>query len=98
MLLGLTAPTAGTATVLGRPAGDPRSLARTGLLIEEPALYPYLSGRDNLLVVGRYTSVGATRVARLLEVSALSWHERSLADVSFELTASETGTPTGSDR
>lgn len=51
MLMGLIAPTAGRATVLGRPM--PRSagtvLPHVGALIEGPALYGFLSGRDNLL-------------------------------------------------
>ncbi|MFF1903930.1 ABC transporter ATP-binding protein [Kitasatospora sp. NPDC058218] len=50
MLMGLIAPTAGVATVLGAPM--PRSVAtvlpRVGALIEGPALYGFLSGRDNL--------------------------------------------------
>lgn len=50
MLMGLIAPSAGVATVLGEPM--PRSVAtvlpRVGALIEGPALYGFLSGRDNL--------------------------------------------------
>ena len=62
MLLGLVAPTAGTALVLGRPPGDPAALARVGSLVEGPAFYPYLSGRDNLRVVARYAGVPASNV------------------------------------
>ncbi|WP_129307456.1 ABC transporter ATP-binding protein [Streptomyces sp. L2] len=51
MLMGLIEPTSGTAHVLGRPM--PRSartvLPEVGALIEGPALYGFLSGRDNLL-------------------------------------------------
>ncbi|MEW1601358.1 ABC transporter ATP-binding protein [Streptomyces sp. NPDC093808] len=51
MLMGLIGPTSGTAHVLGRPM--PRSaravLPHVGALIEGPALYGFLSGRDNLL-------------------------------------------------
>jgi ABC-2 type transport system ATP-binding protein len=72
MLLGLTSPTSGTAEVLGRPAGHPKALARIGLLIEEPALYPYLSGRDNLRAIGRYTAVPAARVEDLLDTVGLA--------------------------
>ncbi len=57
MLLGLVRPTSGTATVLGEPAGSPAALARTGSMIEGPAFYPYLSGRDNLRVVARLAGV-----------------------------------------
>ncbi|MDG9691107.1 ABC transporter ATP-binding protein [Streptomyces mutabilis] len=51
MLMGLIEPTSGTARVLGRPM--PREaravLPGVGALIEGPALYGFLSGRDNLL-------------------------------------------------
>ena len=62
MLLGLVRPTSGTATVLGEPAGSPSALARTGSMIEGPAFYPYLSGRDNLRVVARLAGVPAARI------------------------------------
>ncbi len=54
MSLGLIAPTSGSVEVLGRDlAHDGRHvLPHVGALIEQPALYPYLSGRDNLRVIG----------------------------------------------
>ncbi|MEH0546163.1 ABC transporter ATP-binding protein [Streptomyces sp. B21-105] len=59
MLMGLIEPTAGTARVLGRPM--PRDvrivLPYVGALIEGPALYGFLSGRDNLL---RYDAADPT--------------------------------------
>ncbi|WP_246203661.1 ABC transporter ATP-binding protein [Streptomyces tailanensis] len=59
MLMGLIEPTSGTAQVLGRPM--PRAakavLPQVGALIEGPALYGFLSGRDNLL---RYDSADPT--------------------------------------
>jgi ABC-2 type transport system ATP-binding protein len=66
MLLGLARPTSGTATVLGEPAGSPSALARTGSMIEGPAFYPYLSGRDNLRVVARLAGVPADRIGPAL--------------------------------
>ncbi|WP_329067272.1 ABC transporter ATP-binding protein [Streptomyces sp. NBC_01429] len=55
MLMGLIEPTAGSAALLGRPV--PRAaravLPQVGALIEGPALYGYLTGRDNLV---RYDS------------------------------------------
>ncbi|MCF3144541.1 ABC transporter ATP-binding protein [Streptomyces platensis] len=50
MLMGLIEPTAGRARVLGQPmpAAGRRVLPRVGALIEGPALYGFLSGRDNL--------------------------------------------------
>jgi ABC-2 type transport system ATP-binding protein len=54
MLLGLVRPSAGTASVLGRPPGSAEALRRVGALIEGPGFYPYLSGRANLRVLARY--------------------------------------------
>ena len=54
MLLGQIRPTAGSASVLGHPAGSPEVLPRVGALVEGPGFYPYLSGRDNLRVLARY--------------------------------------------
>lgn len=72
MLLGLVRPTAGTATLLGRPPGVPAGLARVGALIERPAFYPYLSGRDNLVFMARYAGVATATVDRALELVALT--------------------------
>ena len=72
MLLGLVRPTSGTVRVLGAPPGDRAALARIGMLVESPAFYPYLSGRDNLRVVARYGGVPATRVDQTLETVGLS--------------------------
>ena len=60
MLLGLIAPTAGEVFLLGRPlpSGAGAVLPDVGALVEGPAFYPWLSGRDNLL---RYDRVGRDR-------------------------------------
>ena len=67
MLLGLIRPTSGSATVLGRRPGDAAALAKIGSMIEGPAFYPYLSGRDNLAVVARYAGVGKAHLDQVLE-------------------------------
>jgi ABC-2 type transport system ATP-binding protein len=67
MALGLVRPSAGMVQVLGRPAGDARGLRLTGAVIENPAFYPYLSGRDNLLVVARHAGRDARQVDAALE-------------------------------
>jgi ABC-type multidrug transport system ATPase subunit len=67
MLLGLVRPTSGQAVVLGAPPGSPDGLARIGALVEAPAFYPYLSGRDNLRVLAGYAGVGEDRVAAVLD-------------------------------
>jgi ABC-type multidrug transport system ATPase subunit len=67
MLLALVRPTSGSATVLGEPPGTAAGLARIGAMVEAPAFYPYLSGRDNLRVLARYAGVPEDRVAAVLE-------------------------------
>jgi ABC-type multidrug transport system ATPase subunit len=67
MLLGLIRPTSGTATVLGAPPGAPEGLARIGALVETPAFYPFLSGRDNLRLLARHAGVSETRIPVVLE-------------------------------
>src|SRR3954447_11685528 len=76
MLLGLVRPTSGSATVLGEaprappvPGGAPGAaagLAGIGAMVEAPAFYPYLSGRDNLRVLARHAGVHEDRVAAVL--------------------------------
>ncbi|MEI6763797.1 MAG: ABC transporter ATP-binding protein [Actinomycetes bacterium] len=52
MLLGLITPTGGTGTVLGESITDPEKyLPYVGAMIEGPAFYPALSGRENLRVL-----------------------------------------------
>jgi ABC-type multidrug transport system ATPase subunit len=72
MLLGLVRPTSGHAAVLGAPPGAPEGLARIGSMVEAPAFYPYLSGRDNLRVLARYAGVGEDRVETVLDEVRLS--------------------------
>jgi len=72
MSLGLVHPTSGSARVLGRPAGDPATIARVGALIEGPGFYPYLSGRANLQVLARYRGLADSAVDRVLERVELS--------------------------
>jgi ABC-2 type transport system ATP-binding protein len=74
MLLGLVAPSAGHAIVLGHDiVREPeQALARVGAMIEAPAFYPYLSGRDNLRVLARAGGVAAARVEAALDVVELA--------------------------
>jgi ABC-2 type transport system ATP-binding protein len=50
MVLGLIRPTAGSVAIMGQPlAGSPELVSHhVGAIIENPAFYPYLTGRDNL--------------------------------------------------
>jgi len=67
LLSGLLHPTAGRATVAGGAPGSSPSLAHLGAMVETPAFYPYLSGRDNLRVVARYSSVSTARIEPVLK-------------------------------
>jgi ABC-2 type transport system ATP-binding protein len=74
MCLGLIRPTSGVVEINGgdvaREGG--RVLPRVGALIEQPALYPYLSGRDNLRVIGdAQGGVSEARVEQTLDLVAL---------------------------
>lgn len=72
MLLGLVRPSSGEATVLGHPPGAPEGLAGTGALVEEPALYPYLSGSDNLRVLAHYCGASGERIEEVLRLVELA--------------------------
>src|SRR6266705_25719 len=65
MALGLIAPTAGNVEILGQniAAHGGRILPRVGALVETPALYTYLSGRNNLRAVA--SVLGGVPKARL---------------------------------
>src|ERR1043165_879394 len=75
MLMGLIEPTSGAARVLGQPM--PRAtravLPHVGALIEGPALYGFLSGRDNLL---RYDAADPTADPRTRRTRVTATLER----------------------
>ncbi len=48
MLLGVLRPTAGSFQLFGSAARHEESLRRVGAIIESPAFYPYMTGRQNL--------------------------------------------------
>ncbi|MCI9331338.1 MAG: ATP-binding cassette domain-containing protein [Oscillibacter sp.] len=48
LLCGLAQPTQGEAMIFGKPIRDSVARRRVGALIEQPGLYPDLSGRENL--------------------------------------------------
>jgi ABC-2 type transport system ATP-binding protein len=74
MLLGLIAPTRGSCALLGErmPSAASNVLPQVGTLVEGPAFYPWLSGRQNL---ARFDAAGrdgqratrATRIGHALE-------------------------------
>jgi ABC-2 type transport system ATP-binding protein len=66
LLLGLLRPSAGSVRVLGREAGDPGALVQVGSLVENPALYPHLTGRDNLRLLAYYCRANDSAVDAVL--------------------------------
>jgi ABC-2 type transport system ATP-binding protein len=62
MILGLGRPDEGTVRLFGRAFSDhgPDLLRRIGSLVETPAFIPYLSGRDNLRLLEKYTPGAGT--------------------------------------
>jgi ABC-type multidrug transport system ATPase subunit len=67
MLLGLARPTSGTAIVASAAPGSPDGLARIGAMIEAPAFYPFLSGRENLRVLSKHAEIPESRIEPALE-------------------------------
>jgi ABC-2 type transport system ATP-binding protein len=79
MMLGLIRPTAGTVEILGRDVQSDggRVLPRVGALVEAPALYLYLSGRDNLKAfAGVLGGVPGQRLEEVLDLVGLAGRQR----------------------
>ena len=79
MALGLVAPTAGSVEVLGHEVRSHRAkvLPRVGALVESPALYGYLSGRDNLRAFGDLLGgVPKKRIDEVLAIVSLQGRDR----------------------
>jgi ABC-2 type transport system ATP-binding protein len=79
MCLGLVRPTSGRALVLGRDVArrGTEVLPRVGALIESPALYSYMSGRDNLLCFAdTLCGVPGSRIEEVLALVDLTDRQR----------------------
>ena len=77
MLLGLTTPTAGEITVMGRPmtrATRGEVLADIGSLIESPAAYPHLTGAENMRIVTRLFRADPANAQRAVRLVRLERH------------------------
>jgi ABC-2 type transport system ATP-binding protein len=73
MLLGLVKPTTGNARILEHSISEPESyLPFVGAMIEGPAFYPALSGRENLRVLARLGNFPYVRVEELLTLVGLA--------------------------
>jgi len=79
MILGLVRPSSGTVRIAGQDLASNASLVseNIGAIIENPAFYPYMSGRDNLrahaMAVGK---IPESRIDSLLELVNLSERAR----------------------
>jgi len=73
-LLGLARPTAGRCRVLDvpTPAQVGRVIGRIGAIVETPALFPTMTGRRNLRLLGQVDGIGAQAVEQALERVGLS--------------------------
>jgi ABC-2 type transport system ATP-binding protein len=75
ILLGLLKADAGTATLMGEPAGTPSSRAQVGFLPEQPYFYDYLSGSEFLWFYGQLSGLPwktlKTRVGEAAELAGL---------------------------
>jgi ABC-2 type transport system ATP-binding protein len=79
MALGLIRPTAGRVEILGEDIAHhaARVLPRVGALVESPALYLYMSGRDNLRAFASVLGgVPNTRLDEVLELVDLTGRQR----------------------
>lgn len=81
MLMGLIYPSGGTATLFGRPVGDPAAKAKVGFLPESPYFYDYLTGQEFLRFYGHlFGLLGGSldkRIDELLELVGMM-HARDL--------------------
>jgi ABC-2 type transport system ATP-binding protein len=73
-LLGLVRPTAGKVRLLGAdvPRGLPSVIGRVGAIVESPALFPTMSGRENLRLLAGMGSADRRRVDQVLEQVGLT--------------------------
>jgi ABC-2 type transport system ATP-binding protein len=76
MLLGLAAPTSGTARLLGLPLGDRTARAKVGFLPEHFRFQEWLTGSEFLLLHGRLYGISESalheRITELLSLTGLS--------------------------
>ena len=73
-LLGLVRPTSGWMRMLGEDVPDrlPDAIRRVGAIVETPALFPTMTGRENLHLLGAIDGIGVRRCDELLEQVGLA--------------------------
>ncbi len=78
LLCGLARPTQGEALIFGKPVQDSVARRRVGALIEQPGLYPDLSGRENLRLCAALLGLDSPerQVEDILKTVGLSSREK----------------------
>ena len=78
LLCGLVRPTRGEALIFDKPVRDSMARRRVGALIEQPGLYPDLSGRENLRLYAALLGLDSPerQVEDILKTVGLSSKER----------------------
>ena len=78
LLCGLARPTQGEALIFGKPVRDSVARRRVGALIEQPGLYPDLSGRENLRLYAALLGLDSPerQVKEILETVGLAPGEK----------------------
>lgn len=73
MLVGLIAPNAGEITICGKSVlhDKENALRDVGAVVENPELYKYLSGRENLMQIARIRKVSKEEVQELIDLVGL---------------------------
>ena len=78
MLLGLITPSTGSGHVLGESITQPEKyLPKVGAMIEGPAFYPALTGKQNLAVLAKLGGFSTDQIQKLLELVDLGDREDS---------------------
>ena len=70
LVLGLLRPSGGRIEMFGQPIG--RGGPRIGALIEQPSLYPHLTGNENLDITRRLLGLASPEIARILKIVDLA--------------------------
>lgn len=70
MLVGLIAPNSGSIAIAGHDISKERekALAAVGAVVENPELYTYLSGRENLMQIARIRKIDKEYVNKIIEL------------------------------
>ncbi|OPJ57424.1 ABC transporter ATP-binding protein [Clostridium oryzae] len=70
MLVGLIAPSSGNIKIAGHDIGAERerALSNVGAVVENPELYTYLSGRENLMQIARVRNIPKEDIEQIIEM------------------------------